>query len=481
MSSKKEKVSALLADCRRYNLAGLDFLLAHTIDELVVAYNGLGPAWFHPLLRKAIDHLAPDLRPIALIHDARFTYGDGTREWFDRANDELEANGLSIADQKYRWYNPMRYITRFRARTYAAVCRLVGWSAFIGKARGTKQVTFDSAANIEAGRRVPEGLVDCGTPPRKMKGKNTMSIWNSISTWWSEHKLLGIMEHSMTDKYLDKSVKRRAVVVYLPESKAYGKCYGPQKDGDRMNLIMKKLGIPTVSLTGGDATKARLLETLDGICSESVPGELLFFYFSGFGGRDPVYPKSFPQTECILMDDTFVTSKELAEVLNRHKGRVFMMTDLDHNGYRMAPHSSHPANEIHSSNDGHGGAVFPTDVFEPYDPMAHVFDHAHDQLFRVLRVTMYDAGVKVPMLVWSSEYKYRWDRNTYAWGSMFTSGFVGGVNFKKTYKGVYDEICSRLDYEDTILDTHPLFEGKPVTKPYMEALNGFDATKVVFN
>lgn len=116
-----------------------------------------------------------------------------------------------------------------------------------------------------------------------------------------------------------------------------------------------------------------------------------------------------------------------------------------------------------------------------WDAEWNVGFNAHDQLFRVLRVTMYDADVKVPMLVWSSEYKYRWDRNTYAFGSMFTSGFVGGVNFRKTYKGVYDEICDRLDYEDTILDTHPLFEGKPVTKPYMEALNGFDATKVVFN
>ena len=131
MSSKEEKVSALLADCRRYNLAGLSFVSLFPLKDICTAYNGIGPEWFHPILRKAVDHLAPDLRPIALIHDVRFTYGDGSREWFDRANDELEANGLSLANQKYRWYNPMRYITRARARAYAALCRKFGWDAYL--------------------------------------------------------------------------------------------------------------------------------------------------------------------------------------------------------------------------------------------------------------------------------------------------------------------------------------------------------------
>lgn len=131
MSSKEAKVSDLLSACRRYNLAGLDFLETLSLRQLVLAYNGIGPESFHPILRKAVDHLAPDLRPIALIHDVRFTYGDGSRAWFDRANDELEANGLSLANQKYRWYNPMRYITRARARTYAALCRNFGWDAYL--------------------------------------------------------------------------------------------------------------------------------------------------------------------------------------------------------------------------------------------------------------------------------------------------------------------------------------------------------------
>ena len=131
MSSKESKVSALLADCRRYNLAGLSFVLLLPLKDICAAYNGIGPEWFHPTLRKAVDHLASDLRPIALIHDVRFTYGDGSREWFDHANDELEANGLSLANQKYRWYNPMRYITRVRVRTYAALCRNFGWNAYL--------------------------------------------------------------------------------------------------------------------------------------------------------------------------------------------------------------------------------------------------------------------------------------------------------------------------------------------------------------
>ena len=129
--AKEQTVRELLALCEEYALSGTDFLHTLSIEEMCAAYNGIGPESFHPTLRKAVDHLAPDLRPIALIHDVRFTYGDGSREWFDYANDELEANGLSLANQKYRWYNPMRYITRVRVRTYAALCRNFGWEAYL--------------------------------------------------------------------------------------------------------------------------------------------------------------------------------------------------------------------------------------------------------------------------------------------------------------------------------------------------------------
>ena len=130
LSEQNKTVIKLIGECRRYRLSGFEFLETLTLAEITYAYNGIGPEWLHPILRNAVDHLAADLRPAALIHDVRYTYGDGSREWFDRANDELEVNGISLANQKFRWYNPMRYITRARARTYAALCRTFGWEAY---------------------------------------------------------------------------------------------------------------------------------------------------------------------------------------------------------------------------------------------------------------------------------------------------------------------------------------------------------------
>lgn len=130
-ASKEKTVRELLAKCEAYALDGLDFLNSISIEQMCAAYNGIGPAWFPEPLRKAVDKLDPVLRPIALPHDCRFTYGDGSREWFDNANDELEANGLKIADAEYRWYNPWRYVTRFRAHAYANACRIFGWDAYV--------------------------------------------------------------------------------------------------------------------------------------------------------------------------------------------------------------------------------------------------------------------------------------------------------------------------------------------------------------
>lgn len=130
MSSKKKVVYQLLAECIVYGLKGMDFVVSLPIDDIVKAYNGIGPSWFPEKLREAIDKLDPVLRPIALPHDCMFTYNDGSREWFDKANNELEENGLALADAKFAWYNPRRYLTRYRALTYAMLCRKYGWEAY---------------------------------------------------------------------------------------------------------------------------------------------------------------------------------------------------------------------------------------------------------------------------------------------------------------------------------------------------------------
>lgn len=132
MNKKERRVTELIAECEKYGLGGIDYVKSLPFDLVVKAYNGLGPSWFPSPLRKAIDKLDPVLKPIALPHDCRFSYGDGSKRWFDMANDELEANGLKIANFRYKWYNPWRYVVRSRARAYAATCRTFGWLAYEG-------------------------------------------------------------------------------------------------------------------------------------------------------------------------------------------------------------------------------------------------------------------------------------------------------------------------------------------------------------
>ena len=117
--------------CRFYALSGTDLAEGFTAAQLAAMFNGIGPESWPQILRDAIDKLNPDLMPCAFLHDIDFATGDGTREDFDRANSRLRANGEKIANAKYAWYHPMRYITRRRARTFASLCQRYGWDAYV--------------------------------------------------------------------------------------------------------------------------------------------------------------------------------------------------------------------------------------------------------------------------------------------------------------------------------------------------------------
>ena len=116
--------------CRHYKLSGTDLAEGFTAAQLAAMFNGIGPESWPQVLRDALDNLAADLLPTAFIHDIRFATGDGTREDFERANKELRENGEKIAAAKYVWYDPRRYITRRRARTFANLCQCFGWGAY---------------------------------------------------------------------------------------------------------------------------------------------------------------------------------------------------------------------------------------------------------------------------------------------------------------------------------------------------------------
>ena len=116
---------------RELAMYGWYFVCSLTDEQFDAAWNGCGPdSW--PAERR--EKLTRWLSTFALAfdgHDCRFAYdNDGTREKFDYANDELEKNCILLADEKYAWYNPLRYFARNRGHIIGALCREFGWSAW---------------------------------------------------------------------------------------------------------------------------------------------------------------------------------------------------------------------------------------------------------------------------------------------------------------------------------------------------------------
>lgn len=113
-------------------LSGAAWLIALGPRKVAEAANGIGPARWPEKWRKKLDKWLWLFRPAADIHDCRFTYdNDGSDAKFRAANDEIERNCLLLADARYSWYNPLRYLWRHRAHAVAFACRAFGWEAWI--------------------------------------------------------------------------------------------------------------------------------------------------------------------------------------------------------------------------------------------------------------------------------------------------------------------------------------------------------------
>ena len=129
--------SEMLAEARRFRLYGVHFLEMFPVEQLARAFNGIGPECFPEIIRKAIDILHPDLLVVAFIHDCQWSLGkDVSWAAFDLSNDFFEINGRKVADAKYKWFDPRRYIRRHQARVFADLCRDFGWRAFIAAKKG---------------------------------------------------------------------------------------------------------------------------------------------------------------------------------------------------------------------------------------------------------------------------------------------------------------------------------------------------------
>lgn len=131
MDAKREEVLRLFAKAEAYELDGLIKLAALGLDFIADVYNGTGAEWMREEMRMALDKLSRVFLPAVMIHDVDYATAEGTMLDFLRANRRLESNMLKIADERYKWYNPVRYLRRHQAHLYARVCDFFGWAAYV--------------------------------------------------------------------------------------------------------------------------------------------------------------------------------------------------------------------------------------------------------------------------------------------------------------------------------------------------------------
>ena len=85
--------------------------------------NGIGANWMPNRIRALISFLFPTLVLAADIHDIRYDDG-GTEEERKFADVEMLDNGIRLAIQKYRLFDPRRYLVQFvMLQFYIKLCK----------------------------------------------------------------------------------------------------------------------------------------------------------------------------------------------------------------------------------------------------------------------------------------------------------------------------------------------------------------------
>lgn len=126
-------------------LEGRSLLLENSDEDILSIVNGIGPEWFPPVLRKAIDEFNPSLVVAAMIHDLEWHFGDGTKEHFDASNARFRRNGYRVAMNKYAWYSPRRYLVMRQSRRFACLCQMFGWPTYRSSVERRKEIQYEIA------------------------------------------------------------------------------------------------------------------------------------------------------------------------------------------------------------------------------------------------------------------------------------------------------------------------------------------------
>lgn len=131
MNEKERHIEVLIDKALELNLSGCVWVANLPLEELAAQYNGCGPACLDESVRRYLTKWFTLFEPAFMIHDARFSFADGSAAAFRAANDELEKNLVKIVDCQTRWYHVLRRaLGHHAARLAADACRFGGWAAY---------------------------------------------------------------------------------------------------------------------------------------------------------------------------------------------------------------------------------------------------------------------------------------------------------------------------------------------------------------
>lgn len=220
MKTEKE-IDDLIARAVAANLSGTDFLVEFDYDTIRDQYNGIGPEFIPVSLRAKITKYLDLFAPAALIHDLRYYKADGTQLAWQQANEEFRLNCRRLADLRYPWWHPRRYIARNVADLLAdCTTTPAGLAAYISACRKAA-LAIASLAMLCAG---------ClGTPRAKdfsVKGmyanaaSETVAIGSARITLLPESIESFVAHYSEDTAWLQPSIKTHSLDIYLTGTNA---------------------------------------------------------------------------------------------------------------------------------------------------------------------------------------------------------------------------------------------------------------------
>ena len=140
-------------------------------------------------------------------------------------------------------------------------------------------------------------------------------------------------KHEETYVVAAKSTNTYVVVVGMENSKFAGSCPGAGYDADRMYKLLSQYTSNIVLFRDSNATKANVANALKSAITQANDG-LVIFYYSGHGGSEPFPDTGIEETdghdEFLCLWDTYMRDNEIWNLINKSRGRFFMLTDSCH-------------------------------------------------------------------------------------------------------------------------------------------------------